>query len=74
MVGYYGYYSTVLRGKRKEAGTDDTVPFILDAQGDEKVFRKNWARLIQKIYEVDSLICPKCKGACGLSALSKTGW
>jgi hypothetical protein len=23
---------------------------------------KNWARLIQKIYEVDPLTCPKCKG------------
>ena len=22
-----------------------------------------WARLIQKIYEVDPLVCPKCKGA-----------
>jgi len=25
-------------------------------------FRRNWARLIQKIYEVDPLICPKCAG------------
>jgi len=24
--------------------------------------KKNWARLIQKIYEVDPLICPKCQG------------
>jgi hypothetical protein len=24
---------------------------------------RNWARLIQKIYEVDPLICPKCQGA-----------
>jgi hypothetical protein len=24
--------------------------------------RKNWARLIQKIYEVDPLSCPKCQG------------
>jgi len=23
---------------------------------------KSWARLIQKIYEVDPLICPKCQG------------
>ena len=23
-------------------------------------FRKNWARLIQKIYEVDPQTCPKC--------------
>jgi len=24
--------------------------------------KQNWARLIQKIYEVDPLICPKCQG------------
>ncbi|MFH1153325.1 MAG: hypothetical protein V1793_05875, partial [Pseudomonadota bacterium] len=25
--------------------------------------RQNWARLIQKIYEVDPLVCPKCQGS-----------
>ena len=25
-------------------------------------YRKNWARLIQKIYELDLLTCPKCQG------------
>jgi len=25
-----------------------------------KKFRKNWAQLIQKIYNVDPLLCPKC--------------
>ena len=24
--------------------------------------RQNWAQLIQKIYEVDPLVCPKCQG------------
>ena len=28
-----------------------------------KEFRKSWARLIQKIYEVDPLTCPKCRGS-----------
>ena len=27
-----------------------------------KALRKSWARLIQKIYEVDPLVCPKCQG------------
>jgi hypothetical protein len=27
-----------------------------------KALRKSWARLIQKIYKVDPLICPKCRG------------
>ena len=46
MVRYYGHYSNVARGKRQKAGMDDAVPCILDAQGDEKTFRRNWARLI----------------------------
>jgi hypothetical protein len=62
MVKYYGYYSNVSRGKRQKEGLDDAVPCILEPQGDEKVFRRNWARLIQKIYEVDPLVCPKCQG------------
>jgi len=59
MVRYYGYYSNVARGKRKEAGTDDTIPCILEPEENSKTFRKNWARLIQKIYQVDTLVCPK---------------
>ncbi len=27
-----------------------------------KKTRQNWARLIQKVYEVDPLLCPKCQG------------
>ena len=44
-------------------GSDDGVDCILEPLGDEKTFRRNWARLIQKIYEVDPLVCPKCQGA-----------
>ncbi len=62
MVRYYGYYSNVARGKRQQKGLDDAISCILEPQGNEKAFRKNWARLIQKIYEVDPLICPKCQG------------
>jgi hypothetical protein len=62
MVRYYGYYSNVARGKRKKECSDDAIPCILEPQVDVKAFRKSWARLIQKIYEVDPLICPKGKG------------
>ncbi len=63
IVRYYGYYSNVSRGKRQKEGIAEAIPCILESQGDEKTFRRNWARLIQKIYEVDPLICPKCQGA-----------
>ena len=48
MVRYYGYYRNVCRGKRKET-EDDGVPCILEADQSSKEYRKNWARLIQKI-------------------------
>ena len=62
MVRYYGYYSNVSRGKRKETGADDAMPCILESDGNAKAFRKSWARLIQKIYQIDPLVCPKCQG------------
>jgi hypothetical protein len=58
MVRYYGYYSNFCRGKQKDT-EDDGVPCILEADKSSKRYRKNWARLIQKIYEVDPLTCPK---------------
>ena len=63
MVRYYGYYSNVSRGKRKKADVDDKIPCIRVSELTDMAFRKNWARLIQKIYEVDPLKCPKCQGA-----------
>ncbi len=62
MVRYYGYYSNVCRGQRKKANEEGLVPCILQPEESSKGYRKNWARLIQKIYEVDPLACPRCKG------------
>jgi len=62
MVRYYGYYSNVSRGKRKKNDHDELIPSILEPDGTSKEYRKNWARLVQKIYEVDPLTCPKCHG------------
>ena len=62
IVRYYGFYSNKSRGLRKKAGTDDEVPALIESEASPKEFRKNWARLIQKIYNVDPLVCPKCQG------------
>jgi hypothetical protein len=62
MVRYYGYYSNVCRGQRKKTNEDGLVPCILQTEESSKEYRKNWTRLIQKIYEVDPLTCPKCSG------------
>jgi hypothetical protein len=65
MVRYYGYYSNVCRGKRQKTGEDCVVAYVLEPPMPDKAFRKNWARLIQKLYEVDPLVCPSCRGRCG---------
>jgi hypothetical protein len=44
MVRYYGHYSNVSRGKRQMEGNDDAVPSIIESQGDEKIFQRNWAQ------------------------------
>jgi hypothetical protein len=62
MVRYYGFYSNVARGKRKKNEQDELIPSILEPDGSSGEYKRNWARLIQKIYEVDPLTCPKCSG------------
>jgi len=57
------------RGLRKKAGTDDQVPALIDSDISRQAFRKNWARLIQKIYNVDPLLCPKCSGSMRIISL-----
>ncbi len=43
----------------KESGIK-WIPCILEPDETSRESRKNWARLIQKIYEVGPLTCPKC--------------
>jgi hypothetical protein len=47
MARYYGYYSNVSRGRRKDE--DKAVPSILKSEGSSREHRKNCSRLIQKI-------------------------
>ena len=34
-----------------------------------KLRRQSWARLLQKVYEVDPFICPKCQGTMSVVAV-----
>ena len=55
-------------GKKRDS--DEFIPSILEPvedpyfSGEEssKDYKRNWARLIQKIYEVDPLTCFRCSG------------
>jgi hypothetical protein len=55
------FYSNVSRGLRQKENEDDLIPCVLEPDENKKPNR-NWARLIQKIYEVDPLTCPQCQG------------
>ena len=72
MVRYYGWYSNVSRGKRRQqeggegAGSSDggvSSRGLRREEGpDARAFRRSWAQLIKRIYEVDPLVCQSCGG------------
>ena len=59
---YYGYYSNRSRGARKQAENDNDMPAprLIDEPTVNARRNANWARLIQKVCEVDPLECPNC--------------
>jgi hypothetical protein len=75
LIRYYGLYSSRTRGKANKDGslaqfgykpTDaedvkhEQSPESSTEMASNKASRQSWARLIQKVYEIDPLICPKC--------------
>lgn len=61
------HYSNFSRGRRKKRNQDGVIPYIIEQEENAEEYRKNWARLIQKVYEVDPLTCPKCQGRMKIS-------
>ena len=55
---YYGHYSNVTRGRLKKEKSQPEY-YIIENESPGRLNR-SWARLIQKIYEVDPLLCPRC--------------
>jgi hypothetical protein len=70
LVRYAGWYSNRSLGKRRLAGEKppETASGDVDVREAARV-RSTWARLIHKVYEVDPLECPKCKGPMRVIAL-----
>ena len=63
LVRYAGWYSNRSRGKRKRMLTAPTEVATREVDAREAArVRSTWARLLHKVYEVDPLECPKCKG------------
>ena len=57
-VRYLGYYSNITRGRLKKE--DGEPEFHIIEDDTPRSLNRSWARLIQKIYEVNPLVCPKC--------------
>jgi len=75
MIRYYGLYSSRSKGKARIDGTYEKFGINGAGQGSKndtnfdtesvesnKSSNQTWARLIQKVYEVDPMKCPKCGG------------
>ena len=63
LVRYAGWYSNRARGKRRRMGAGALGVAVQEADASTAArARSTWARLIHKVYEVDPLECPKCKG------------
>jgi hypothetical protein len=61
MVRYFGLYANAHRGKVRKS---EKVAHKLVSIEEEcpRIPRRGWAEMIRKVYEVDPLICPRCKG------------
>ena len=70
LVRYAGWYSNRSRGKRRRMCAEPGAVTLRVAELHEaRRVRSTWARLIHKVYEVDPLECPKCKGPMRVIAL-----
>jgi hypothetical protein len=70
LVRYAGWYSNRSRGKRRRMEAQPAEVAICEVDVCEAArVRSTWARLIHKVYEVDPLECPKCKGPMRVIAL-----
>jgi hypothetical protein len=60
-VRYIGLYANAHRGKvrKMEAGE---YKLILSEQECPRIPRRGWAEMIRKVYEVNPLTCPRCRG------------
>ena len=60
-IRYYGGYANSVRGTERKRQEVESIPTVLEPVLSSEAFRRNWARLIQRVYEVSPLVCPRCK-------------
>ena len=63
LIRYYGHYSNKARGlraKKVSSQRNDLSAGQTDDRPPPKADSRRWAMLIQKVYEADPLLCPRC--------------
>ena len=65
-INYYGHYSSKSRGMRGDAivhkKQSGQVKDQKQTTEEQRHYKKKWAQLIRKVFEVDPLECPACGG------------
>ena len=67
MSRYYGWYASRTRGarRREAAGAPETeapVTIVEPINWSLRAARSRWAELLRRIWEVEPLACPRCRG------------
>jgi hypothetical protein len=65
MQRYYGWYASRTRGTRRRQASDAAgapVPIADPEDWSLRAARYRWAELLRRIFEVDPLACPWCRG------------
>src|SRR5450830_1852877 len=85
LVHYYGAYSNVIRGKLKARSQAQQTEPLVPRPGEDAppprdsaspslaAFRRGWAQLIRRVYEIDPLVCPRCRGVMRVVAFITEG-
>ncbi len=60
LIRYSGWYSNRARGSREQDDQTEEMEISQEGTAFQQARRQQWAMLIQRIYEVDPMICPKC--------------
>ncbi|MGB6853312.1 MAG: transposase [Thermoanaerobaculia bacterium] len=64
MTRYWGFYANAARGKRRKVEEEEPTSTRPSPEDPVDTFtrqaRLSWAKLIQRVYEVDPLLCPFC--------------
>lgn len=73
LIRYYGWYSNKSRGLRAKGQRPVAARPTGEKGPSAREARKRWAALIQQVYEVDPLLCPKCGGTMKIISFIERG-